>query len=93
MAGKDNLTLVLHKPKDARLEQTPIPDDIGPDDALIQTLRWDATARRSPSLLPFRINSTGSIHLDLVSITRSPGSASVDPTCITGSEDRSGHSC
>jgi len=35
----DNLTLVLHKAKDARLEQTKIPDSIGPDDALIQTLR------------------------------------------------------
>ena len=37
--AKDNLSFVLHKVKDARLEQTPIPDDIGPDDALIQTLR------------------------------------------------------
>lgn len=37
--SQDNLTLVLHKAKDARLEQTPIPNDIGPDDALIKTLR------------------------------------------------------
>jgi len=36
--SKDNLTFVLHKKKDVRLEQTPIPTDIGPNDALIQTL-------------------------------------------------------
>lgn len=37
--SKDNLTFVLHSPKDVRLEQTPIPDDLGPTDVLIQTLR------------------------------------------------------